>query len=413
MRLVSTVLALYAILLVSRAASANAAANFYRQADSTGALVLNREGEGLRVTHELLDLTCREDYGHFGACTFTATYEIANDTEDAVTARGAFYGVDAGDTAKVMLDGQPLPELRDQEARIAIDATYKENLERALIEDGPRHSEGRKVATFELTLPSRGHGALVFSGLLHAVAKDWESNGYQASGLQTRHIYFVHENGRTTAHYRYLVYPIRAWLGDPEIDVRIHLGSSLDFYGGVQTEARADEARKGARSAPSAGKRAATWTTDDAGVQHAKFRASEVSTLDWTVELPSPRVIPGGPTLGIGGRLDRPELRLRAGVEASIASPSFIEGLHVETDASKQWTLVPSVEAATPDIFIIIPSAAVGAGVPIRAESGQPVRVGGRAQITLHFPLIGVIFPIDYYPSSNAWDLSVMGRISL
>ncbi len=398
-------LTLLALVLVGRVANANSAANFYRQADSTGALVLDGQGEGLRVQHELLDLTCREDYAHFGACTFAATYDLVNDTDDAITARGAFYGVDAGDTAKVTLDGQPLPELRDQEARIAIDATYKQNLERALMEDGPRHSEGRKVATFELTLPPRGHGALVFAGILHAVAKDWESNGYQASGLQTRHIYFVKENGKTTAHYRYLVYPIRAWRGDPEIDVRIHLGSSLDFYGGVHSSE--------SPVAPSPGQRSVSWSTDDAGVQHAKFKASEVSVLDWTVELPSPRLIPGGPTLGIGGRLDRPELRLRAGVEASIVSPTFIEGLHFETDASKQWTVVPSFEAATPDIFIIIPSAAVGAGVPIRVGSGQPVRVGGRAQITLHFPLIGVLFPVDYYPSTSGWDLSLMGRISL
>ena len=405
MRVVAAILALYALMLVSRAANANAAATFYRQADSTGALVLEGEGEGLRVLHEVLDLDCREDYARFGACTFTATYDLANETDDVVTARGAFYGVDAGDTAKVTLDGQALPELRGQEARIAIDATYKQNLERSLIEDGPRHSEGRKVATFELTLAPRGHGALVFAGTLHAIAKDWETSPYQANGLMTRHMYFVKENGKTTAHYRYLIYPIRAWRGDPEIDVRIRLGSSLDFHGGTQNS-------DGAYAAPS-GQRAAHWTTDDAGVQHARFRASEVATLDWTVELPSPRLIPGGPTLGIGGRLDRPELRLRAGVEASILSPIVIEGLHIETDASKQWTVIPTVEAATPDLFIIIPSAAAGVGVPVRVESGQPVRVGGRAQITLHFPLIGVVFPIDYYPSSNAWDLSLMGRISL
>jgi hypothetical protein len=410
MRVAWCLTVLMLVSLFARSASANAAANFYRQADSTGALVMEQEGEGLRVQHETLDLHCREDYAHFGACTFTATYELANDTDDAVTARGAFYGVDAGDTAKVALDGGELPEIRDQEARIAIDATYKQNLERALIEEGPRHAEGRKVVTFELTLPARGHGALTFVGTLHAVAKDWETEPYQASGLMTRHIYFVKERGKTTAHYRYLVFPVRAWRGDPEIDVRIHTDSALDFYGPAPAS-EASSLSPSSRSVP--GQKPVAWTTDDAGVHRARFRASEVSILDWTVELPSPRLVPGGPTFGIGGRLDRPELRLRVGVEASIISQSFIEGLHFETDASKQWTVVPSFEAATPDIFILIPSAAVGAGVPIRVESGQPVRVGGRGQITLHFPLIGVVFPIDYYPSTNGWDLSVMGRISL
>jgi hypothetical protein len=405
MRVASALVTVVFVLLLARSAAANAAANFYRQADSAGALVMDNQGEGLRVEHESLDLRCHEDYAHFGACTFTATYDLVNDTDDAVTARGAFYGIDAGDSAKVTLDGRELPELRDQEARASIDATYKQNLERALIEDGPRHSEGRKVATFELTMAARGRGALTFTGVLHAVAKDWDRDAYQASGLMTRHVYFVKENGKTTGHYRYLVFPIRAWRGDPVIDVSVRTDSSLELYGA---------APPGEGVSPSERpEKPVAWTTDDAGVHRARFRASEVSILDWTVVLPSPRFIPGGPTLGIGGRLDKPELRMRVGVEASIVSTSFIEGLHFETDASKQWTLVPSIDAATPDIFIIIPSAGVGAGVPIRVESGQPVRVGGRLQATLHFPLLGVVFPIDYYPSGNIWDLSLMARVSL
>jgi hypothetical protein len=395
--------------LISANAHANAAANFYRQGDSAGALVLDREGEGLTVMSEKLDLHCREDFAHFGACTFTAVYEVENQTDETVTARGAFFGVDAGDTAKVTFDGQVLPEVVDPAARGAIDATYKQNLENALIEDGPRHAEGRKVATFELTLPAHQKGVLLFAGELHAIAKDWEHEPYQSSGLQTRHMYLVKENGATTAHYRYLVHPIRAWGGDPEIDVRVHLdSSSLDFKAGSDV---GEPPREGVK------RREVRWTEEDGGVHHATFRASEVSALDFRIELPSPPLVFGGPTLGIGGRLDRAELRLRAGLEGSILSKHWVEGIHVETDASKQWTLVPSVEACTPDAYVIIPSLGLGLGVPIRMDAGAPARVGGRASLTVHFPLIGVVLPVDYYPAEDRrgdhWDVSLMGRISL
>ena len=58
--------------------------------------------------------------------------------------------------------------------------------------------------------------------------------------------------------------------------------------------------------------------------------------------------------------------------------------------------LTPGLELATRSFMVIIPSLGIGAGMPIRLVDDR--RVGIRAQVTVHWPLLGWVTCFDVYP---------------
>ncbi|WP_323166603.1 hypothetical protein, partial [Pseudomonas bubulae] len=81
------------------------------------------------------------------------------------------------------------------------------------------------------------------------------------------------------------MFPIRSWGGDPEIRVRVRVKAGMEFLPSAQQGPQ--------------------WTRDSEGAYRATFRASQLGTLEFRIMRPAPTIYFGGPTFGIGGRLDQ------------------------------------------------------------------------------------------------------------
>ncbi|MBN2497145.1 MAG: hypothetical protein JXR96_21310 [Deltaproteobacteria bacterium] len=120
-----------------------------------------------------------------------------------------------------------------------------------------------------------------------------------------------------------------------------------------------------------------------------------------TAELtPEPRRFHlGGPLLGLGASFEPGETRLLGRLGYEIAYPSYLlYALQLETDFDERLGLVPSIQAASPAIFVL-PSLSVGAGLPIRLLP-EP-QAGLRLQLGLQWPLLGLLVSCDVYPGSS------------
>ena len=82
-------------------------------------------------------------------------------------------------------------------------------------------------------------------------------------------------------------------------------------------------------------------------------------------------------------------------------------------DFTGTTTLVPLGEVASPGVYFI-PSLGLGAGVPIQFRSGAGTHVGARMQLTLSFPVVSIVFPVDVFPgdAGNTWQVGLFGQAS-
>ena len=71
--------------------------------------------------------------------------------------------------------------------------------------------------------------------------------------------------------------------------------------------------------------------------------------------------------------------------------------------------LAPVAEAVMPAV-LFIPSLGAGFGVPVRVS--PETEVGIRGQLTLMYGA-GVALSVDYYPSDDDWQTTLMGQIGL
>lgn len=365
-------------LTITGAARGNAPAPYVRTAAAGAPFVLGRTP--LEVEREELSFDC----GLRGArieCAFVATYHVRNPTAERQEVLGAFYGV-AADRVTVTAGGA--------DARHDLTPEQLAACDRAVRELAPS-SESRVPAAartgFIVGVAASATTDVVFAGRVAPFAINDRSPGseFTLSPILTRHPWLsTDEREDTDFDFEYLVWPIRSWAGAPRLEVTVRHPAGWGFDAGEFAGGR------GWSRATSGGTAVRTIQVD----ARAEPRLSMRFTLAGT------RLLHGGPVLGVGPRLDAPGGRVRVAYE--LAYPNWlIYSLAGEASFAGRFTAVPAIEVATPDIIVLIPSLAVGAGVPISSGGGAGLAVGARLQFTVAFPILSLQIPVDVYPSMS------------
>jgi hypothetical protein len=349
---------------------ANAPAPFVRIPDRLGGAFVIAP-TSLVVEHEELSFRCDT----VAVCSFRAVYHVANPGDAREEVLGAFYGI-AAQGVTIRADGLDARRQLTPEQRVASDAAV------SAIEPKVMSSYGESLRRTGFTLGVAGHARteLVFEGAMEPVLQDYGDNReeFAIDAILARHPWLsTQARDDEGVAYAYALSPIRSWGGSPTIDVSVHLG-------------------RGMRWATTEG----AWTVGVEGggfVARTTVLARDASVLRFGMIEPGTTVLNGGPFVAAGGRVGPAELRTRLGYE--IACPrGVIYSAAVETSFHGRTTLVPLVEAATPDLIIIIPSLGLGAGVPVQLRSGAPTLVGARVELTVSFPVVSLVVPFDWFP---------------
>ncbi|HEY1697184.1 MAG TPA: hypothetical protein VGG39_33720 [Polyangiaceae bacterium] len=388
MRALLASLVLLATLAVALPAAANAPAPWVRApARLGGAFVV--KPTTLVVEHEALTFTCP---GQGLRCTFEARYRVRNDGAEREEVLGAFYGI-ASQQVSVRSRGVDLrrtltPEQLavTDEAVFALDPELRRQYATSLDRTG-----------FAFAVDGHAREELVFEGTTEAVYLERNDSGMEfvLPPLFTRHPWLATEERYEAAvEFAYALSPIRSWSGSPSIDVTVRHSPSLAWKPGDLAWAHSREGGE--------------------AVERTTIASASASTLRFGFIRPGTTVLNGGPLVGAGGRLDTKELRVRLGYE--VGGPWWaIYSAAVETSFHGRTTIIPAVEAALPDILVLVPSLAVGAGVPTQLRDGKPAIVGVRGQFTMSFPIVSMVVPVDFFPGAvgdNRWQVSMLAQAS-
>ena len=364
------------------AAEANAPAPYVRQPDRLGGAFVVAP-TSLVVEREELTFRCETT----NTCAFRAVYHVVNPGEAREEVLGAFYGI-ASQKVTVRADGLDARRELTPEQRAASDAAVSAIEPKVLSSYG----EALRRTGFTLGVAAHARAELVFEGMMEPLLERYGFNReeFLIHALLARHPWLSTDpRDDDTAEYAYALSPIRSWGGSPNIEVTVRLGPGLHW-------------------APPEG----AWTVgrDAEGfVARTTVAARDASVLRFGTITPGTTVLNGGPFVAAGGRIGPAELRTRLGYE--IAYPqAVIYSAAVETSFHGRTTLVPLVEAATPDILLIIPSLGLGAGVPVQLRSGAPALVGARVQLTVSFPVVSLVMPFDWFPGGTG---SEQGQIAM
>lgn len=377
-------LALAATLLSATVAHANIAA---ARPDPAVASGLETEGTALAVTAEDLAVTCVEARGE-PACTFTARYTVHNPTDAPQAALAAFASVRAEDV-HVLQDGAAI----DRE----LSADERTRLKRG---PAPVPDEALSRRGFTLTLAAGASTQLVVTGQLRPGRFFVPS--YATSPVETRHPLLGSAGPRsTTFNLDYLVSPLRSWAAQPPVHVAVTLPKTWTTRFHVLSKRDANELKPALDAAGESV--TARFTLDGA----------RDDQLQVALELPERVFFNGGVLLGVGGAFDSTQrLRLRAGYQ--VAAPQWwLYSLVAETDARRELLLVATVEVASPSLLVVIPSASIGLGLPVRVL--PDVRAGGRVQLSLHWPFVGVVAALDVFPGAarDVVQFSLLAQLGL
>jgi hypothetical protein len=86
--------------------------------------------------------------------------------------------------------------------------------------------------------------------------------------------------------------------------------------------------------------------------------------------------------------------------------------LCMETNVNTQVLVVPAVESVSDSLLGVIPSFGFGLGVPVRILPSPGV--GGRAQLSLHWPWVGAVFALDVFPAQpSPVQFSLFAQVGL
>lgn len=401
-------------LVAPAVARANAAAPFSRDTSGPTGVFFER-ATTIRVEREELVIVC-EGTRH-PTCRFEATYFLHNRGGSAEELLGAFYelleprllgAVHDPETPRahesrsrgpgevsVKLDGAPVDREATAEQLARMDALVLADEAVAKdVRDGSRHLHR---SPFRLSLGPDARARLLFAGELSPTEFRHEGalQPYTPPAVAVRHpVFGATDSSRwvdTSDAFVYLITPLSGWAGDPEITVTIRHDAGAHF---------APESPTSWSSARGAGVAEV--------VERTTMRPSAKQNLRFRLERSSFPLKNGGPLVGMGPRIGREELRLRAGFEVS--GPAFlVYGLAVETNLERYATGVATVEVATPSLFYVIPSAAFGVGLPVQWRKDEPTRVGARGVLTLSWPVLSFLFPVDVYPTPNSSGSRVEG----
>jgi hypothetical protein len=379
------------VLLGPTRARANAGIPYAEDRRSLGGAVLTK-ATSLVVDSEDLTFRCAIE-----SCDFRATYHVRNPGDAREEVFGVFYGGPSDQSVTVRAGGADIRKTVPPEAFAATDATVRQ-IDPSIDENGLARGFFRRTG-FDLAVDAGQSLEVVFEGRIDPYYADVGEEPFEFvfPALMARHPYMMTKLRRDIDHkYKYALSPIRSWGGSPFIAVSIVLdrGTSWNADDGgwqVTTEGGATVARKRIASA-------------DASMLRFSYRRAGNED----------RVLDGGPLVGIGGRLDAPDFRMRAGWEVGYTG-YLVGSAVVESNFTSRVTFVPTVEAATPNIVLIIPAIAAGLGLPVQLHSGAAPVVGVRIQGTLSFPFLSLVFPVDYFPagrSGEQWQLALMGQVS-
>lgn len=124
----------------------------------------------------------------------------------------------------------------------------------------------------------------------------------------------------------------------------------------------------------------------------------------------------GGPVLAAGVRLglneeDDGRFLLRAAYELALEG-HFIGSVSFETDFESIYESIV-IEAASPELLIIVPSLSAGVGLVARQLGNRDANAGLRLRVGMNFIAIGVTCDFDYWPTTGHWTGMVVGRVSL
>lgn len=342
-------------------------------------------------------------------CSFTATYFLHNPTTGVEEVLGAFYTVERVRNASrsetpyhvdITLEGQRVTAEATPEQLARMDEIVKQDRDIAQ-ELGNENLELAREP-FRIVVEAGARARLVFHGELNPTDFDDSrpAHGYPIPANVVRHPFLSRTDSETWTKsgesYLYLISPLGNWAGDPEVFVTVRHHRANDFT---------PSSPEGFRS------------TTDGKITTARtvVRASAKKNLRFRLEYDPFPILNGGPLVGIGPRIAREELRLRAGYEVS--GPEYlIYGVAAESNLDTYFTAVATIEAATPNFLILFPSLAVGLGVPVQVRKSEPTRVGVRGELTFSFPILSLVFPVDYFPVANSsgshWEGAFVTQLS-
>jgi hypothetical protein len=370
---------------LSRGVSANSAQGpVYVHGREAGAFLARPST--LVVDHEDLAFRCDEK-----GCTFRAVYDVRNPSDAREEALGAFYGIGADDLTATT---------GGVDARYSLTPEQEKAIDDAVAVFDPNVARDRTIARqgFLFGVDAHARATLVFAGHIRPVLAGIPGGpgGYGSlPPLETRHLWLGTKARREVVDaYAYALSPLRSWGGSPTIDVTVRCRSAR-FWAKDQ--------------------HAWSESEDDTGfVARRTLAAEDASTLSFrVVREPGTWLLHGGPFAGIGGRIDEGQLRARFGYEFAVPWWVLWSGA-VEANFKGTTTLIPMGEIAS-SMILFIPSVGLGAGVPVQFRSGAGVEVGTRAQLTVSFPILSIVLPIDLFPragAGNVWQVGLFAQAS-
>lgn len=334
---------------------------------------------GLRVESEKLRFDC-EPRGDAPVCRFEAAYAIVNPAAQAERVVGAFYGERVREVT-VTLDGAAIGRALTEAEVGSLDAALEEASAAARLRGQPAlHLTKEKIerAGFELQVAPGARAALVARGVFEP-GERWIPTGYRWAAIEARHLALGKEAKDRFWDLQYLVAPIWTWAGDPTIEVEVAVSRPYRMS--------VDE----------------RWTVEERDgktIQRRTWKGGEApGGLGLVVEREAAILENGGVLAGVGYAFgDQAGFRARLGYEAG-ALGWLLGSLVAETDFAKRVQIVPAIEAASP-VLMIIPSAGLGAGVPI--QLAPEVRAAVRLQASVMFWPVGAFVAVDLYPEAGA-----------
>lgn len=334
-------------------------------------------GTPLEVRAETLDFSCRAVRDE-PICRFVATYDVVNPTTQPQRATVAFIGT------------------RTQEVEV-VESSKATHRVLSAEEAAPFLAEWNaafdpKAPALEFTLEPGAATTITATGILLPGRLTVPS--YVRDATVVRHPLFGAPTSRpTTFDLDYLISPLRSWAGSPRVSVSV---TTPETWGAPEVTVKDTGA-----SSP----RVVT------GIDFV-LESSVTERLSIRVTLPRPRLFAGGLMAGLGGTVVAPSgLRFRIGGE--FAAPGWLLwSLCAETNFNDQYVVVPAAEAVVDSLLNVIPSFGFGLGVPVRVLSSPGV--GGRAQVSLHWPWVGAVFALDVFPAqSSPVQFSIFAQVGL
>jgi len=337
----------------------------------------------VQLTAATLIIRCEPDEDSL-ACTAETTYTLANQAETDAQIRGEYYGASSS-YLQMSWAGRRLQlnQFYDDESLAQVNRTAVEQQQPA--------RTGQLDSTFDFTLPASSQNVLSFTSTVTPCQTDRPDTrrATSSSMLQLRHPYFAPRTvAKSVLRYSFELWPVRLWTGTQLQKVKIVLPPQWT------AEVRGFPAKKIGPGLLE-------------GEQDGRVADVMVLTLRHSESGP---LVNGGPLFAVGGRLDRAQLRFRAGYELGLGEAASTS-LVLDHELNRYSTLAWMWELGTHS-GPFWPSLTIGAGPLVRLGSGSTA-AGGRVQGGLSFKIISFGVSLDIQQEPEPLASFVWGQVSL